>query len=223
MQVHKEAEGHLVGFPHSLHLQAIRNLPTGFTLPVIYYTRKSSLQARGEMLKFLWRRFVRARFSLEFSGCPVTWWADTMCQAEVTFPMLWLRSVTEQCIFRWAPRSLNYLHFMRMQGTDYDSGCESCAFDLLKIQSLLWDGARGAVTNLISVRKITLTDFQWQWVWRHFEGYLHKKKRTGNLHWKKKVWLATYFLTWLMAEWLQHIISPFSDGIEQHSFVHWSQ
>lgn len=84
----------------------------------------------------------------------------------------------------------------------------------LKIHSLLWLKVRG-VTNLISVRELTLTDFQQQWGWRHFEGYLHKKK-TGNLHWKKpKVWLATSFLTWLMAEWLQCTVLPFSAGVEQ--------
>lgn len=164
MQVHKEAEGHLVGFPHSLHLQTIRNLPTGFTLHVIYHIMKSSLQARGEMLKFLWRWFVIACFSLEFSGCSVTWWAvltSCTCQPESDFSNaygwgLWQSNASSDqhpdsrtTFTSWGCRELT------------DSGCEYCAFDLLKIQSLLWDGARGAVTNLISVRKITLTDFQW--------------------------------------------------------------
>lgn len=92
MQVHKGTEGHLVGFALSLHLQAIRNLPTGFTLPVTYHIRKSSLQAWGEMLTFLWRRFKKACFSLELSGCPVTCWAvltSSTCQPEVSRPTGW--------------------------------------------------------------------------------------------------------------------------------------
>lgn len=76
--------------------------------------------------------------------------------------------------------STQILHFMKMLGLDCDSG-------------LLWVKAR-AVTNLISARELTLTDFQQQWGWRHFEGYLHKK-RTGNLHWKKtKSVISNFFL-----------------------------
>lgn len=41
LRVHEGAEGHLVGFSHSLHLQAIGNLPKGFGLHLTYHIRLS--------------------------------------------------------------------------------------------------------------------------------------------------------------------------------------
>lgn len=63
----------------------------------------------------------------------------------------------------------------------------------LKIHSLLWLKVRG-VTNLISVRELTLTDFQQQWGWRHFEGYLHKKKDWQLTLEKTKSVISNFFL-----------------------------
>lgn len=122
MQVHKEAEGHLVGFPHSLHLQTIRNLPTGFTLHVIYHIMKSSLQAQGEMLKSLWRWFVIACFSLEFSGCPVTWWAvltSFTCQPESDFSNAMVEVCDRAMHLQISTQIPERPSLHEMQGTDW--------------------------------------------------------------------------------------------------------
>lgn len=149
-QEHKGAEGHLVGSLLCLHLQATRNLLTGFTPPMTH------LQGSAQIL-----------------------------------------------------------HFMRMLGLDCDSGYGSCVYTFWRFtacceqrqeQWLIWFLSESSPWQTFSSSEV--------------EGILKvifiKKKKTGNLHWKKpEVWLATSFLTLLMAEWLQCIVLPFSAPVEQ--------